>query len=219
MLRSRVFSCWSRAAMLRDRSERPPSADRNSSGVFWVSSPRVFSERASRSVSIDSERSARPLNASTTSYGDVVRCTGISAPFFSWPRPAGSRPRYIAPSSVLTLIAAAVSRPKSDALLDLERDPDVVAVQLDRLHLADPDAGDPHLVVGLEPAGLGERGVVGVAAADQRQVLGLEGGEDERDDHGEADRPDDHGVPLAEGNAHPRSHLGDVGGVVERAAP
>ena len=75
------------------------------------------------------------------------------------------------------------------------------------LDLADPDAGDPDLVVDLQPAGLGELGVVGVAAADQRQVGGPEGGQDQQRDHGQADRPDDDGVALAERDAHPRSHL------------
>ena len=78
----------------------------------------------------------------------------------------------------------------------------MVAVERDALDLADPDAGDADLVVGLEPAGLGEVGVVGVAAADQRQVLGPEGGQDQHGDHGEAHGPDDHGVALAEGDAH-----------------
>ena len=84
----------------------------------------------------------------------------------------------------------------------------MVAVEVDGVDLADADAGDPDLVVGLEAAGLGEGGVVGVAAADQRQVVGLEG------DAGSAPTmtarltaPIDDGVALAEGNAHPRSHL------------
>ena len=77
------------------------------------------------------------------------------------------------------MIAARVSVPKSALLLDPEGDLHVVAVELDLLDLADADAGDADLVVGLEPAGLGEGGVVGVAAADERQVLGAEGGQDQ----------------------------------------
>ena len=69
-------------------------------------------------------------------------------------------------------------------------DPHVAAVEGDVVDLADPDAGDAHLVVGLQAAGLGEGGVVGVAAADQRQVVGLNAARISSGEHGEADRPD-----------------------------
>ncbi len=94
--------------MLTDSSETPRSAAWNSSGVFSVSSATVLSDSASWSVSMRSERSASPEKASTTSYGDVVRAIGISASSASWPPPSGCRERYIAPSRVFTLIAAAV---------------------------------------------------------------------------------------------------------------
>jgi hypothetical protein len=96
-----------------------------------------------------------------------------------------------------------------DVTLHGELHPDVVAVQVDRLHLAHPDPGDADLVVGLEPAGLRERGVVGVPAADQRQVLGTERGEHQREEDDKADRADHDGIPLPERCAHPRSHLAD----------
>jgi tRNA (mo5U34)-methyltransferase len=73
----------------------------------------------------------------------------------------------------------------------------------------DPLLTITHLVVGLEPAGLAEGGVVGVATTDHREVLGAEGGQDQHRDHGHADRADDHRVALAERLAHPRSHLSD----------
>ena len=73
----------------------------------------MVSDLASWSVSICSEVSARPANASTTSYGELVRSTGISAPSSIWPDPAGCSARNMAPSRVFTLIAAAVSAPKS----------------------------------------------------------------------------------------------------------
>ncbi len=73
----------------------------------------MFSEVASWSVSIFSEVSASPENASTTSYGEVVRLTGMVVPSSSWPPPAGSSERNMAPSSVFTLIAARESLPKS----------------------------------------------------------------------------------------------------------
>ena len=126
----------------------------------------------------------------------------------SWPEPAGSSARYIAPSRVLIRIDAAVSGAEGRVGLDPEGDLHVVTGELDLLDLADPDAGDADLVVGLEPAGLGERRVVGVATADERQVLGAEGAEDQHRDHGEADRPDDHGVAGAEGDAHLRGPRG-----------
>ena len=53
----------------------------------------------------------------TTSYGELVRSTGISLPVSSWPAPAGSSARYIAPSSVLTRIEAPVSVPNSESVL------------------------------------------------------------------------------------------------------
>ena len=108
----------------------------------------------------------------------------------------------------MTLIAALVSSPKSASLSTLKVDLHVVALELDRLDLAHPHAGDADLVVGLEPAGLGERGVVGVAAADQRQVLGAERGQErQRRSTARLIGPDDDRVALAERAAHPRSHL------------
>ncbi len=76
----------------------------------------MVSPFASWSVSIRSEVSARPENASTTSYGDWVRSTGISLSSSICPEPAGSSERYMAPSSVLILMAAAVSEPNSSPL-------------------------------------------------------------------------------------------------------
>ena len=157
MLVSSVLICWSRAAMFCDSAESPVSALRNSSGVFSVTEARVLSELASWSVSMRSDREARPLNAWTTSYGEVVRDAGISEPSSIWPPPLGSSERYIAPSSVLTLIAAEVGATEVGAGVDEELHPHVVALQGDLLDLADADAGDPDLVVGLEAAGLARR--------------------------------------------------------------
>ena len=156
----------------RDARTAPPGTPRACCGS---GRPGWSASSASWSVSIWSAVSARPENASTTSYGELVRSTGISLSASSWPEPAGSSARYIAPSSVLTRIEAPVSVPNSESVLTRKDDLHVVALELDRLDLADADAGDPDLVVGLEPAGLGERGGVDVAAADQRQVLGAEG--------------------------------------------
>ena len=81
----------------------------------------------------------------------------------------------MAPSRVLTLISAPVSLPNFEGVSTLKRHLDLVAGELDAGDLADADAGDADLVVRLDAAGLGEGGVVGVAAADQGQVLRLEG--------------------------------------------
>lgn len=113
---SRVLICSSRAAMFDESAETPRRAPRNSSGVLRVRSARVVSDFARRSVSIRSEVCASPENASTTSYGELVRSTGISDPSASWPSPAGSSERYIAPSSVLTLMAARVSSPNAEGV-------------------------------------------------------------------------------------------------------
>ncbi len=101
------------AAMFVDSRETPSRAVRNSSGVLRVRSASVVRAAASWSVSIRSEVSASPEKAFTTSYGELVRSTGISAPSGSWPEPAGSRARNIAPSRVFTLMSARVSLPKA----------------------------------------------------------------------------------------------------------
>ena len=86
------------AATFAESADTPFNAARNSSGVFLERSARVVSDSAGWSVSICSDVSASPVNASTTSYGEEVRSTGISAPGSSWPtsntRPCGlgSRP-------------------------------------------------------------------------------------------------------------------------------
>ena len=68
------------AATLVESRETPSRAAWNSSGVLRVSSASVVRDSASRSVSIRSEVSASPEKASTTSYGELVRVTGISSP-------------------------------------------------------------------------------------------------------------------------------------------
>ncbi len=108
------------------------------------------------------------------------------------------------------MIAARVSGPNPSSASTLKVDDDQAVVEGDLVDLADPDAGDPDLVALLEPAGLGEGGAVGVAAADQGQVVGPQGCDEQQPQGEEADEPDDHGVALAEG-FHPRSHLSEPG--------
>jgi hypothetical protein len=83
----------------------------------------------------------------------------------------------------------------------------VVPGQVHAGHLADADAGDAHLVVGLDATSLGEGGLVGVAATDEGHVAGLEGHHQQRQEHGDADRPDRDRVAFAEGSAHESLHL------------
>ena len=52
-----------------------------------------------------------PSNASTTSNGDAVRASGITAPGSSASSPCGSSARYFEPSSVLISIEAEVRSP------------------------------------------------------------------------------------------------------------
>ena len=80
----------------------------------------------------------------------------------------------------------------------------MVTLELHGVDLADSDAGDPHLVTGLEAAGLGEGSVVGVPAADEGQVADVEGQGQQGDERDDADRPDRDRVAFAEWLAHPR---------------
>ncbi len=188
---------WSlRLATVSERRDSPCRVLWKAAGVSLVRSARVLIDLARRSVSILSARSARPENAWTTLYGEVG--------------PGGGNRR------VLLELAGAVRLERDEhraqqgldldrrgslvaelrGRLDLERGDHLVAVELDLGDLADPDAGDPDLVVGLEPTGLGEGGLVGVATTDQRHVLGPEGHDEQHDDHGDADRTDGDGIAL-----------------------
>src|SRR5690606_33179248 len=75
---------------------------------------------------------------------------------------------------------------------------DVVAVELDRLDLAHPDAGDPHLVALPQPAGLAELRDVRRPAADHRQVARVERAVDQGGEHEQPDQTDRERVALAE---------------------
>lgn len=85
----------------------------------------------------------------------------------------------------------------------------MTVLERDVLDLADPHTRDADLVVDLETSGFGEGCVVGLAPADQREVLSTEGGDEQEEEHRDARCPDDHRVALAEGS-HPRSHLGEA---------
>ena len=114
---------------------------------------------------------------STTSYGGGGALPRDLGTLLQPPTAVGLQGEVHRPQKRLDLDRpAAVRVPKLDGTVDQELDAHVVAGELDGLDLADPDAGDADLVVGLETAGLVEGGVVGVAASDQRQVLGPEGG-------------------------------------------
>ena len=99
--------------------------------------------------------------------------------------------------------SAAVCVPSSVDRLDPEVDPHVVAVEVDRRDLADLDPGDPHLVAGLEAAGLGERGRVDCAAPSSGSLSMLNASSSRRD-HGRPTAPIDDRVALAERDRPPR---------------
>lgn len=62
-------------------------------------------------VSMSSMVPPRSWNACVTSYGDVVRDSGIRAPGLWRAPPSGSRATYLSPSSVLMAMAAVVRSP------------------------------------------------------------------------------------------------------------
>jgi len=83
----------------------------------------------------------------------------------------------------------------------------VRVLQLDPGHFANPDAGDPHVVVLADAPSLAECCVIDVPAADQREVLGVERAEQQQADQAEAYRPDRDGVSFTEGDHY--EHLAD----------
>ena len=165
----------SREATVRDSRDRPSSDALTSAGLSLNSVESVSSDFASWPVSICSVVVVRSEKASTTSYDDVVRDSGISRRAAQLAR-AGRREREVllaqqglqldrggrvacragcSPRTVNVTITWAFSRSTPVTL------PTVTpAIR----------TGSPVL----QPAGLGERGVVRVAAADQRQLLHVE---------------------------------------------
>ncbi len=125
----------------------------------------------------------------------VVRQDGaldrdLRSPRRGWPGPAGSSESTSRPAASSPWIAARVSGPKPESVSTLK-------VTLTWPPLEDrADSTLPTRTPAMrtsssafEAAGLRERGVVGVAAADQRQVLGAERRPASRRDDGEAQRP------------------------------
>ena len=197
---SSVLIWSSRAARLTERSETPLMAPRNSSGVSAEISPRVLSASDSCGTSIPSVVLLRSENACTTSYGrDRPRRAGSSQPLGSWPGPLGVSARYSAPSSVRTRMSAPVSVPNLVPLSILNVTRTLLPASSMSSTLPTETPATAHLVAGLERADLGEVGVVGVAAADDRQPVGAEGAEHHQRDHGDADDPDDDGLRSRNG--------------------
>ena len=93
-------------------------------------------------------------------------------------------------------------RAEARVLGDREVDADVAALEVDARHLADLDAGDAHVVVGLDAAGLREGRAVCRPAADDRQAGRVEGQVEQHGDDEQADRADRDRVALSEGDAH-----------------
>ena len=147
---------WSsRAAMFADSRETPSSAARNSSGVLRVRSASVVSD-SRELVGVDL---LGGLGEAGERLDDVVRRAGaLDRDLRALVQLAGAgrleREEHRAEQGLHLDRGAGVGA-EVGVGLDPEGDLDVVAVELDRLDLADADAGDPDLVVGLEPAGLG----------------------------------------------------------------
>ena len=121
------------------------------------------------SVSICSVVVARSLKASTTSYaGDGPRQRDLAGAQVA--RAGRLEREVLLPQDRLHPHAGRGLGAEVGGSVTLKSTTHVVAVQVDLLHLADLDPGDPHVVAGLEAAGLGERGRVGRRRADERQV-------------------------------------------------
>ena len=135
------------------------------------------------------------LNACVTSYGEVVRLTGMRRDGFCRAVPSGSTARYFSPSSVLIMIEArcGVADP---GVLDPEGDLHPPVVQGHPGDLADLDARDAYLVAGVQPGRLGEVRAVRRAAADDGQVVGGVRGRAQAEQDHEADDGDRDGVAL-----------------------
>jgi hypothetical protein len=74
-------------------------------------------------------------------------------------------------------------------------------LEVDGRDLADLDPGDAYVVARLEATSLRQRRHV-AAAAEQRDLVGVERKQQHRRDHGQTDSPDDHRVAFAEGCHH-----------------
>ena len=214
--RSRLPSSWliwaSFSATLAESRDTPSSAAAELlGGVAGEVGER--GERAARTGRCRSARRSPPGRRTPRRRRTASWCARPGSPR---PRPADrTRPAAARgtsrPRRVFTLIAAAVSGRRSRR----RRRPGTSRARGRRR--ARPSRpcrrGRPAIrtsSLALRPPASLNGGVVGVATADQRQVLGPEGGQDQRRDHGKADRPDDDGVALAEGLAHPRSHLSAI---------
>jgi len=101
----------SRLEMVFDRSDSPVAALRTCGGEFSKVSEMVSKLSASRRVSMSSTVPLRSWNACVTSYGEVVRVSGMRLPGSWRPEPSGSRARYLSPRTVLMAMAAVVRSP------------------------------------------------------------------------------------------------------------
>lgn len=108
---SSLASSASRSETVLDSAERPVAAFRTSGGESLNVSEIVSKLLASCLVSRSPMVSLSPLNAWVTSYGDVVRLSGIRAAGFCAPAPTGSSARYLSPSRVLMAMATVLESP------------------------------------------------------------------------------------------------------------
>jgi hypothetical protein len=106
----------SREEIVFDSADRPSTALRTSGEVFWNASEIDWRLLPSWSVSSCPSVLPSSLNACVTSYGEVVRLTGMRREGLCFAVPSGSTARYFSPSSVLIMIEAREALPTQVSL-------------------------------------------------------------------------------------------------------
>ena len=201
VLASSRASSWSREEIVRESRLRPSSAPRTGPAAPSSVSDRTPRLCASWSVSRSSTVVESCENAWMTSNGARVRSRGIDASGSSGASPGGLEVDVLLPEHRLDLDRrrGAVADP---GVRRLERDDDVLAVQLEVGDRPDPDARDADVVVGLHAGRLAEARRVRRALPDEGQVPDVQRRRGEQQQDREAGRADRQGVPLAE-RLHP----------------
>ena len=187
-------SCPTASTARTARPSRPAACWRRSARSCRSSAPAAWCRCCRRSATARGTRRARRRGPSCGRAGSP--CPGSASP-----APCGSSDRYFWPSSVLILIAAPVRSPSqasltlNDTLTDAPSSwmsltlPTLTPAIRTSLSFCSPEAS-------LNSAR------VGGAAADHRQVVGVQRGDEAQRQDGDADQRDRDGVALLEG-LHP----------------